>query len=104
MPRDLEETIGKEVYYPDEIPELGTVELVSRAVYEPDEVEHDDAQYGLWMKVENGDGEKWISAPSALREAIAEKDSDVFNVRSVEKGPADHDPYQIDVDFDPQHH
>lgn len=104
MPRDLEETVGKDVWYPDELPELGTVRLVSDAVYEADEVEADDARFGLWMKVENDGDEKWIAAPSELREALVNRDSDVFQVRATEKGDAEHDPWKVQVVFDPQHH
>lgn len=106
MPRDLAETVGKDVYYPDDLAGLSTIRLENPSeVWEPDEVPHDEAEFGLWMEADVGlDETKFICVPSQLRDAIHNADSDTLRVEKCEKGPRDHDEYDVEVTFDPEHH
>lgn len=96
------ESVDDGVLYPDDL-EGKTLELVGDRPVEADEVDHENAQYGMFVQVDDGTGEKWASAPRGLREflghAVEEHGTTdlVFLVSEVEKGPRDHDPYEVDA-------
>lgn len=103
MSNPFSESVRKDVWYPDDLPDLGRIELVSDAPESADEVPYDDAQFGQWVEVENGEGTVWAAAPEQLRSflgaSIEEHETTdlVFEVVDCEKGPADHDPYEVEA-------
>lgn len=104
MTNPFSDSVSKDVWYPDDLPELGRVELVSDAPIPAEEVEIEEAQYGQWIEVRNGqDDPVFAAAPTDLRaflgEAIEEHGTTdlVFEVTEISKGPADHDPYEIEA-------
>lgn len=108
MVNPFEKASKKEVYYPDELDEVGTVQLVSEEPIEAKEVPHDDAKHGDWIKVTQNGAEIWLSCPKDLSRALGEGDATpghVFQVRSAEKDEHDDKaPWQFKVAHDPQQH
>lgn len=93
--------------YPDELPDVGTVELVSEEPVAEEEVPHDDAKWGDFIKVQNSQEEYWFAAPRDLLRALGEAKAEpghVFQVRSAERGDKAHDPWKFEVAHDPEHH
>lgn len=100
MSNPFKESVKKEVWYPDDLPDLGRFEVLSEEPVEAENVPHDEASYGKWVEVENGSGPVWITAPLQLREIIGEAIEDhgddyVIEVVEVEDPPQDHKPYEI---------
>lgn len=108
MSNPFKEATRKAVYYPDELPDLGTVELVSEGPVPADEVPADDAKHGDFIEVTHGSGEDvWMAAPRDLLRALGEAEAEpghVFSVRSAERGDRAHDPWKFKVAHDPEHH
>jgi hypothetical protein len=107
MDNPYEAAASKSVYYPDELAEPGTVELVSEAPVEADDVPHDDAKHGDFIKVETSAGEVWFAAPKDLIRALGDVQAEpghIFQVRATSRGDAAHDPWEIEVAHDPEHH
>lgn len=107
MTNPFKKAATKEVWYPDELPEPGTVELVSEAPVEADDVPHDDAKYGRFIKVRTHDADVWFAAPRQLVEALGEVEAEpghVFQVRDTEEPEAEHDEWTVKVAHDPEHH
>lgn len=107
MTNPFTEAATKDVWYPDELHEVGTVELISEEPIPADDVPHDDAQYGQWIEVESGTGEMWFSCPKDLSRALGEAEAvpgHVFSIRSAEKGDSDHSPWSFEVAHDPEEH
>lgn len=114
MPSTADDTVKKEVLYPDESVGEG---LVARDEYGDDsaimfwnaengdqDVLPDGARYGWWLPVTliGTDEHAWLASPRGLREAIVEngiKPGDAFRVIGCEKGPADHDPYEVEIEY-----
>lgn len=118
MPRSLDESTRKDAIYPDEMARTGDSYLIDADrlngtvqtwdASDPDDAEAlpEDAQYGEWLPVidavdpEYGEP-VWLAAPRALRETLLEagaEPGDAFRVLAVEKGPEDHDPYEIEIE------
>lgn len=109
MPLDPEDAATRDVLYPDEL-EGEALVLDEYAYYDADdEADREElpeaAQYGLWLRVSPvgvDDGETWIAAPRSLREALyfeEAEEGDAFRVLSVERGEAEHDPYEVDIEY-----
>lgn len=103
MSNPWEESVDDDVLYPDDLAGE-TFELVGDAPVEAEEVDHENAQYGWFMEVSNGESEKWASCPVELRKELgvagAEK-GHVFRVDGVDEGREEHDPYQFEVVHEP---
>lgn len=111
MSNPFKKATEKAVYYPDELPDLGTVDLVSEAPVPAEEVPEDDAKHGNFVKIAhsmNGEAtEAWIAAPRDLLRALGEAEAEpghVFQVRGAERGDRAHDPWQFEVAHDPEQH
>lgn len=103
MPVDPEKSIEKKVLYPDDLPGEGFV-VREYLYYESNEVEEDDAQFGMWLPVKKVgiDEELWMNAPRNLRERLVRLDveeGDAFRVLEAERGPADHDPWEFEIEY-----
>lgn len=101
----------KAVYYPDELQDLGTVDLVSPEPVEAEEVPEDDAKHGDFVKVVhsmNGEAsEAWIAAPRDLQRALADARAEpghTFQVRDAERGDRAHSEWKFKVAHDPEQH
>lgn len=109
MPKTPEEATAKDALYPDDLPGKA-LEIVEYAYYDADDdsdADHlpDDARYGWWLPVSEvgvEDSDIWAAAPRDLREALIDVDAaegDAFRVIEVDKGPKDHDPYQVEIEY-----
>lgn len=109
MPKSPEDATIKDVLYPDDLPGKG-FETVEYAYYDADDDDDaeelpDEAQYGLWlpcMTPVGADEKKWVSAPRGLREALLEaeyEEGEPFRVLEVDRGPDEHDPYEIEIEY-----
>lgn len=101
--------------YPDELvghgleadeSRLNGVGLAYWDAEEPDDASDlpDDARYGWWLPVTpvGEDGELWMASPRAIREELLElgiEPGEPFRIVGLEKGPADHDPYEAEVEY-----
>lgn len=103
MSNAWKDSVTGDVLYPDDL-EGRNLELVSEGPIDAENVDHDDANYGMWMRVSNGERKYWAVCPSALREEFGEVEAEpghAFRVESIEKGPKDHDPYEIEIVHEP---
>lgn len=114
MPSKPEDTVRKDALYPDELVGQGLepdpTRLNGGLAYwdasDDDDAEElpDDARYGWWLPVTHvgEDTEVWMAAPRSVREAILEagiEPGEAFRIVGLEKGPADHDPYEAEVEY-----
>lgn len=112
MPTKAEDTVRKDVLYPDEqagngfIPSPGQLngEIVYWLSEEDGDDLPDDARYGWWLPVDavGRDWSGWLAAPRQLREDLLEEavePGDAFRVVSVEPGPEDHDEHQYEIEY-----
>lgn len=106
MPVSPEDSVKKEVLYPDDLPGM-ELEIRENAYYDAEQDEDakhlpEKAQYGLFLPVKDVAGDDlWASAPRGLREALLEAglgSGDSFIVTDLQKGSAEHDPYQATVE------
>lgn len=112
MTNPFREAATKDVYYPDEAPEVGTVELLSEEPVEAEDVPVEKARFGDWIQVRKGSGgdyeeEVWMSCPRDLQRALGEADAEpghVFQVRSTDREDEDDAPWEYKVAHDPQQH
>lgn len=112
MSNPFKDATTKAVYYPDELPDVGTVRLESEAPVPAEDVPEDDAKHGDFVKVTrgtaDGDGtEVWLAAPRDLVRALGEAEAEpghLFQVRSADRGDRAHDPWKFKVAHDPEHH
>jgi hypothetical protein len=110
MPVEPDDSVLKEVYYPDDVTEVDGFQIRERFAFwdsdDSDDSEElpEEARHGLWLPVTplgHGEEESWLSAPRQLREALVEAEveaGDSFRVLEMEKGPADHDPYEVEIE------
>lgn len=111
MPTSAQDTVRKDVLYPDELAGRGfrasPGQLNGEIVYwmseEDGEDLPDDARFGWWLPVEDTDEwTGWIASPKALREALLEVEiepGEWFRIVSVDRGDDDHDPYEIEIEY-----
>lgn len=104
MSNAWKDSVTGDVLYPDDL-EGRNLELVEARPFEAEEVDHDDANYGMWMRVSDGERKYWAVCPSALREELGEigaEEGHFFRINEIEKGPMDHDPYEIEIEHEPE--
>lgn len=107
MSNPFRDAATKDVYYPDEQPDVGTIQLKSEEPVQAEDVPHEKARYGSFVKVENHEREVWFACPQDLMRALGEAEAEpghVFQVRSTDRGDAEHDPWQYKVAHDPEQH
>lgn len=108
MTNPFKQEATKEVWYPDELTEPGTVELLSDEPVQASDVPADDARFGKFIKVRTGDDmEVWFACPKDLSRALGEGDATpghVFQVRSAHREDEDDAPWQFEVAHDPEQH
>lgn len=97
------ESTESDVLYPDDLPGIGLVEVLSSAPVDADDVDADGADYGLWCRVlpAGRDSEKWMACPRAIRALVGEAietdpDNPVIEVTEATRGGNDHDPWEIE--------
>lgn len=107
MPTKPEDTVKKDVLYPDDLPGC-TLEIDGERLngsleffHAKDDADHlpDGAREGWWLPVDSAEhGETWATMPRVLREEImGHEPGDIFEVVSLGKGPGETDPYQAEV-------
>lgn len=111
MPVEPQDSIEKECYYPDDVQTVDGFTIRDTFAFwdvqDDDDADDlpEDANYGLWLPVtplSNGEADAWLSAPRMLRELLVEAEADVddsFRVLEMEKGPADHDAYDVEIEY-----
>lgn len=112
MPTDAEDTVTKDVLYPDDLSgETLEIDPENRlngglAFWQSDidadaEELPEGAKRGWWLPVDSAEhGETWASMPRELREQLIEnglQSGDIFEVLSLEKGPGETDPYMAEI-------
>lgn len=109
MPTKAEDTVKKDVLYPDDL-DGATLEIdgerlngVTAFWHAQDENDAEDlpdgAREGWWLPVDSAEhGKVWAAMPRALREEIIDHDpGEIFEVVRLEKGPGDTDPYESEI-------
>lgn len=101
----MRESLNDGVLFPDDLTEYGGKSDLRLTVVDPapipaEDVDHEDAQFGQWVRVSDGHNEKWACAPEALRRFLAdaydEHGTEIsFQVFRADRGEADHDPWQF---------
>lgn len=107
MSNPFRDAATKDVYYPDEQADVGTVRLVSEEPVPADDVPHEEARYGQYVEVENHEKTVWFSAPQDLLRALGDAEAEpghVFQVRATERDDEEHAPWQYQVAHDPEQH
>lgn len=114
MPVSSRDRLSKDALYPDELVGQGLVPCPDRLngelewwdASDDDDAEElpDDARYGWWLPVQpvGGDEKVWMAAPRAVSETLDElgvEPGEAFRFVGLEKGPADHDPYEAEVEY-----
>lgn len=114
MPTSARDTVKKDALYPDELVgeslEADESRLNGELEYwdasDQDDADElpDDARYGWWLPVRivGTDDERWMASPRAVREAFLEEEispGEAFRIVGLEKGPADHDPYECELEY-----
>lgn len=111
MPTDPEETL-RDGIYPDDLRQMDRIILHDRYAEgfwnadDDDDAQDlpDDCGHGWWIPISSGgpsDEPRWLSAPEELRTWLVRKDldpGDRFRVKSIERGPEDHDPYEMEIE------
>lgn len=107
MPTDLGEASSGtgELIFPDDATG-NEYRLREQAVYDADEVRaeigNDDVpRFGRWLPVENGAGNAWLSAPSALIDELQQHEigNDPFRIVTMEKpGHEESNPYRVEIE------
>lgn len=116
MPRSVEETLNDDVLYPDDLDDQVNMTFAEdpfENVYTAEEVREElgteQPEYGDWIKVDlmmDQDKPAFAAAPSQLRKLIRDarpEKGDLLQVNSVERGPKQHDPYEMDMKLNPEH-
>lgn len=107
MPVDADDTLAKEVLYPDDLSgrtlEIDPDGLMNGTVQFWDADEEptpDGAKHGLFFPADCADeGQVWVAAPRDLRKSLADLEpGDIFEVLSCEKaGPGETDPFYAEI-------
>lgn len=108
MTNPFKEAAEKACYYPDDFVGMPPVRLVSEAPVPAEDVPHEEAKYGDWIKVQVGKNEAateaWMACPQRLAKTLGQKEAEpghLFDVTSAERGNKEHSPWKIRVDHDP---
>lgn len=111
MPTSGEDTVKKDVLYPDQLVGETLVidegwDLLDGEVQFWDAADPDDkkalpdgAKNGWWLPVQSAErGTLWIACPLQLREAILElQPGDAFEVIGMAPGQGENDPYDVEI-------
>lgn len=107
MPTKAEDTVKKEVLYPDDLPgstlEIDGERLNGETAFyhaeDDGEALPDGARRGWWLPVDSAEhGPVWAAMPRVLREEIAgHEPGEIFEVVSIGKGPGETDAYEAEI-------